>query len=125
MNGDDGHTFTEARYTACKLVNSLVPIKYNACVLKFRRDVAEGKRPWGIGCDGDMCARQSAHQKRNDCFNSFLSLYPRADTHSQVIAAEALMSYELRILPRCVGWFVLTARGGYRLALLLAQTRVS
>ena len=70
---------------------------------KFRRDVAEGKRPWGIGCDGDMCARQSAHQKRNDYFNSFLSLYPRADRHSQVIAAEALMSYELKILPRCVG----------------------
>ena len=72
-----------------------------------------------------MCACESAHQKRNDYFDSFLSLYPRADRNSQVIAAEALMSYELGIFPRCVGWFVLTAPGDYRLALLVAQTRVS
>jgi hypothetical protein len=112
MNGDDGHTFTEARYTACKLGNSLVPIKYSACVLKFRRGVAEDRSPWGIGCDGDMCARQSAHQKRNDYFDSFLSLYPRADRHSQVITTEGLMDYGLAILSRCMGWFVLTAGGG-------------
>ena len=59
-----------------------------------------------------MCARQSAHQKRNDYLNYFIFLYPRADRHRQVIAAEALMSYELGILPRCVGWFGLTPRGG-------------
>ena len=41
MNWDDGRTFAETRYTACKLGHSLVPIKYSACVLKFKRGVAE------------------------------------------------------------------------------------
>ena len=45
MNEDDGRTFAEARDTACKLGNFLVPIEYNAGVSKFRRGVEEGKRP--------------------------------------------------------------------------------
>ena len=45
MNEDDVRTFAEARDTACKLGNSLAPIEYKAGVLKFRRDIAEGKRP--------------------------------------------------------------------------------
>ena len=48
MNGDDGHIFTEAHYTACKRGDSLVQIEYSTGVLKFRQDVAEGKRPWGV-----------------------------------------------------------------------------
>lgn len=32
MNGDDGHTFTEAHYTACKRGDSLVPIEYSTGV---------------------------------------------------------------------------------------------
>lgn len=79
----------------------------------------------GVGCDGDMCARRSAPPETKRLFQFFSFLYLRADTHSHAIAAEGLMGYGLGILPPCVGWFVLTAPGDYRLALLLAQTRLS
>jgi hypothetical protein len=82
MSGDDGRIFAEARDTAFKLGNSLAPIEYSSGFLKFRRDVADGNRPWGVGSDGGMCARRSTNQKRND-YSIFSSSPPQPAENTQ------------------------------------------
>ena len=105
MNGDDGHTFTEAYPTDCRTRELPSSDRIQCWCLKYFNGTLWRAR--GLGeSDATMTCVPVNLRIRNAAITLTLSFsLSAADRHSQVIAAEALMSYGLGALPLCVGWW--------------------